>query len=94
MITRPDTNLFVSDTGFSVEVLGRTGLLYKEGDHVMNVGSEIEGPGGGMAIWARSIKAWRSPFEKDEVTPEVRERIIRNIGEVIAFCKRPLTVMR
>jgi hypothetical protein len=29
MITRPDTNFFVIDSGFSVDVLGRTGLLYE-----------------------------------------------------------------
>ncbi len=93
-ITRPDTNLFVSDSGFSVEVLGRTGVLYREGEHVMSVGSEVAAPGHGMAIWAKSIRAWRAPFDTEAITDEKRERIISNIAEVIAFCGQPLTVMR
>ena len=70
-ITRPEIDLFVSDSGFSVEALGRAGILYKEGDHVMNVGSEVAAPGHGMAIWANSIKAWQSPFDKAAFMPAV-----------------------
>ena len=93
-ITRPDTNLFVSDSGFSVEVLGRSGMLYREGERVMRVESEIGAPGSGMAIWAKSIKAWRAPFDKEPMTDEKRESIIRNISEAIAFTKQPFIVMR
>jgi hypothetical protein len=94
VITRPDTNLYVSDAGFSVEVLGRTGLLYKEGERVMNVGSEVGPPGLGLAVWAKTIRAWRAPYTNEPVTDEVRERILRNIAEVVAFAKQPLTIMR
>ena len=94
MITRPETNFYVSDAGFSVEVLGRTGMLYREGDHVMGIYSEVSVPGPGIAIWAKTIRAWNPPFEAEAVTDEKREAIIRNIGEVVVFCRQSLTVMR
>ena len=93
-ITRPDTNLFVSDRGFSVEVLGRTGMLYREGERVMHVSSEVNAPGHGMSIWAKSIRAWRAPFDAEAISDEQRESIINNIAEVIAFVNQPLDVMR
>ena len=93
-ITRSDTNLFVSDAGFSVEVLGRTGILYREGERVMRVASEVNAPGYGMSIWAKSIQAWRTPFDKEVISDEKRESIIDHIAEVVAFVKQPLTVMR
>ncbi|MCY2958978.1 MAG: hypothetical protein NTY35_02345 [Planctomycetota bacterium] len=94
VITRPEKNLFVSDAGFSVEVLGRTGMLYREGERVMKVGSEAGPPGMGMSIWATTIKAWRPPFDTEPISAEKREEIIRNIGEAIAFTQQPFTVMR
>ena len=94
MITRADTNHYVSDSGFSVEVLGRTGMLYQEGDHVMRIYSETSVPGDGIAIWVKTIRAWNPPYEAESVTDEKREAIIQNIGEVVAFCRQPLIVMR
>jgi hypothetical protein len=41
MFTIPRNNVIESDEGFSVEVLGRTGLLYTEGARSLQIDSEI-----------------------------------------------------
>ena len=45
-------NIVESSDGFSVEVLGRTGLLYREGDRKMFVDSEVLMGPSGMGIYS------------------------------------------
>ena len=75
----PRANLIQSDSGFSVEVLGRTGMRYVEGDHSMFVDSEVLAKPGAIALWRESIKRWDPPHDAEAVGPKDRSRIIENI---------------
>jgi hypothetical protein len=94
MITKVEGSGYVSDSGFSVEPLGRTGLWYREGERLMYVYCEINGPGMGISVWPKTIQAWKPPFDGENITEADRERILANIGEAIAFTKQPLVVIR
>lgn len=81
----PRPNVIQSDSGFSVEVLGRTGLLYSEGSRTMKIDSEIlQGPSG-LVVYTDSIVKWQSPHEVDEVDDACRDRIVGNIKDAFRF---------
>jgi len=61
MFTTPKPNLYVSSDGFSVEVLGRTGLCYCEGGKKMFVDSEVLTGDSGMVVYKSRIQKWDSP---------------------------------
>lgn len=76
----PRVNVIESDTGFSVEMLGRTGMEYREGDKIMFIESEIamtDVPT--VAIWKDSIRAWKPPQDKEQITETKRMEILKNI---------------
>lgn len=81
----PRVNVIESDAGFSVQVLGRTGLCYCEGERSMSVDSEVVmGPEGLMVI-ADSIRAWSPPHEKELIDEARRKRIVENIRAAFRF---------
>lgn len=81
----PRSNLIQSGSGFSVEVLGRTGLLYSEGPRTMKIDSEVlQGPSG-LIVYTDSIVKWQSPHEGDEVDDACRNKIVENIKEGFRF---------
>ena len=65
--SRPD--LYESSDGFSVEVLGRTGLRYREEGRQMFVDSEVLTGPSGMAVYKDTIQKWDPPYDN------VRSRI-------------------
>lgn len=67
------------DEGFSVQVIGRAGLLYREGERQLHVGSELLVGPTGQVIYTKSIKAWEPPFQQDEIDASKKEQIIDNI---------------
>lgn len=87
---RPD--LVVSSEGFSVEVLGRIGLRYREADRGMFIDSEwLVGPHG-MAMRAADINAWDRHHDREPVTADDRARILTNIRRAFAWKEWPLKV--
>ena len=86
MFHQPRPNLFESDD-FSVEVLGRNGILYKEGERTMLIGSEVLATGSpaGIAVWRKSIHNWRPPHEAEQIDEAKRVTIIENIRGAIRF---------
>jgi hypothetical protein len=78
-------NTVVSDEGFAVEVLGRTGIRYTEGDRVMHVDSEILVGQHGMTVFSPSIQKWEPPHEDDVVDDRVRARIVGNLRRAFEF---------
>jgi len=76
---RPNPNLIETGDGYSVEVLGRTGLRYIEGDRTIFVDSEILAAPDTIAVNAAGIKQWDPPHDADSVHDQDRERIIGNI---------------
>lgn len=85
MFHTPRPNVILSGSGFSVEVLGRTGLLYSEGTRRMKIDSEVvQGPSG-MIVYTDSMARWLPPHEADEVDHACRSRVVHNIEEAFRF---------
>ncbi|HMC26497.1 MAG TPA: Imm74 family immunity protein [Verrucomicrobiae bacterium] len=85
MFTSPRPNLYESSDGFSVEVLGRTGLRYREGARQMFVDSEVLTGPSGMGVYSSSIKRWDAPHENVPVTDFDRDRIVKDIRDAFRF---------
>ena len=81
----PRTNVVESDSGFSVEVLGRTGLLYREGGKSVRVDSEVQLGPSGMIVGASSIRHWDSPHEHLQIDDQTKRRIVENIQQAFRF---------
>ena len=67
---RGDT--YVSDEGWSVRVLGRTGLEYRRAERVMRIDSELLAHPHGAAVYTRSIRWWQPPHDDVPVTDAER----------------------
>ena len=74
MFTSPGPNLYESSDGFSVELLGRTGLRYGEASRQMFVDSEVLTGPSGMAVYKDTIRKWDSPNDSVPVTDSDRDR--------------------
>jgi hypothetical protein len=79
----PRTNVVESDTGISVEVLGRTGIRYGEGGRRCFVDSEVLAVPA-IAVWPSGIRRWDPPHEKEPLTDDDRSRILANIADAFA----------
>jgi hypothetical protein len=89
----PRVNVVESDGGFSIEVLGRTGMKYREGERSLFVDSEVLAPGKGIAISSKSIREWDPPHRALQISPEKRDAIINNIRQAMEFKNEPLEVL-
>ena len=87
MFKVPRVNVIESDDGFSVEVLGRTGLLYAEGSNKIHIDSEILASTSPteLVLWVDSIRAWDSPHDGEEIDETKRKVIIENIRSAFRF---------
>jgi hypothetical protein len=66
--------------GFSIEMLGRTGIQYRESDKRMLVESEIlmtDVPT--VAIWRDRIRSWAPPYEMEEISEQKQTEILKRI---------------
>ena len=73
-------NVIESDLGFSIEMLGRTGIKYRESDKTMFIESEIlmtDVPT--VAIWRDYIQSWASPHDKEQVSAQKQMEILKHI---------------
>jgi hypothetical protein len=93
MFVIPRANVIESDEGFSVEVLGRTGMKYREGDRSLSLYSEVLATGYGIAIWTRTISQWDPPHDGEPIGPEKKAVIVDNIKRAMEFRKAPLQIM-
>lgn len=89
MFTR-STNLITSDEGFSVRVLGRVGLEYREGDRSAFVDSEVLVVG--IMVRSGSLSHWDAPYESETITGGRKEKIINNICRAFAFAGEPVVL--
>lgn len=85
MFTIPRLNVIESDQGFSVEVLGRTGILYTEHGKRMKIDSELLMGPKAMVIYSYSISRWLPPHDCEAVDEKVRQRIMNNLMEAFRF---------
>lgn len=81
LFTSPRPNLYESSDGFSVEVLGRTGFRYREGDRQMFVDSELLTGLAGMAVYKDTMQKWDPPYDNIPVTDSDRDRVLKNIRD-------------
>jgi len=84
MFYEPRVNVIESDKGFSVEVLGRTGLLYREGSKVMRIDSEVLNSTT-IAVIKESVRGWDIPHEHEVIDDGERNRIMDNIIQAFDF---------
>jgi hypothetical protein len=85
MFKIPKTNVIESDEGFSVEVLGQTGVLYSEGERTLKVDSEVLAGPAGLVIYSDSITRWASPHDQETLDASRRKIIIENIQRAFRF---------
>lgn len=72
-------NLYRSPGGFSVEVLGRTGLRYREEGRSYFVDAEILAPPGGIMVYGSSVLHEVALATPVQVSEPIRERVLSNI---------------
>lgn len=89
--SEPEPNLIKSSAGFSVRVLGRTGMRYTEGERSVWIDSEVLAAPGAIAMFKESIRAWEGP-DPAEMGAAERERITGNIKRAFDACGYDLQV--
>ena len=85
MFVIPRPNVIQSSEGFSVEVLGLTGLLYTEGTRSLRVDSEVLGGKAGLMIYKESIKSWNPPYDAEVISEIERNTIMERIRNAFRF---------
>lgn len=89
--SEPEPNVIESSEGFSVRVLGRTGICYTEGAQSIWIDSEILVAPGAIAMLKEAIRFWEGP-EPEEVNEMDRDRIANNIKRAFEACGYELQV--
>lgn len=90
MFTIPRANVIECDEGFSVEVLGRAGLHYREPPREMFIDSEVLAGPSGLVVYSGTIRGWEPPYDKEVIGEDKRRQILDNIRR--AFCFRALQI--
>jgi hypothetical protein len=91
--SEPEPNVIESSAGFSVRVLGRTGMRYTEGSRSVGIDSEVGGTSApAIAMFKDSIRVWETPDFPEPVTGSDRDRIVANIRRAFDACGRELHV--
>jgi hypothetical protein len=83
--SEPDPNLIESSAGFSVRILGRTGMRYAEAGRSVWIDSEVLGKPRAVALFKDSIKTWEGD-NPGQVSDSDRDRIAVNIKCAFEFC--------
>jgi Immunity protein 74 len=73
----------MGDGGYSVEILGMTGLRYREEGRSIFMDSEMLAVGKKIGAYRNSVKAWDPPNEADLLDEQERSRIIENIRRAL-----------
>lgn len=82
--TRSGPSTYESSAGFSVEVLGRTGLRYSEGERTAFIDSEVLSQGYGIWIEGNSLTKWDQP-DGSPISATERDRILDNVKRAFDF---------
>lgn len=89
--SEPEPNVIESSAGFSVRVLGRTGMQYTEGKRSVWIDSEVLATPRAIAMFKETIRAWEGP-DPGEVSATERDRIAGNIKRAFDACCYDLQV--
>lgn len=79
----PRPNVYECSDGYAVEILGQTGLAYKEQGKCMFVDSEVLMPPAGILVYQGTIDRWQPPHDHQTLSPSDRARIVANILELL-----------
>ena len=91
--SEPESNVIESSAGFSVRMLGRTGMRYTEGCRSIEIDSEVGGASQPVvAMFKSSIRVWKTPDYPEPVTDSDRDRIVANIRRAFDACGRGLHI--
>jgi hypothetical protein len=85
MFSVPRTNVIESDAGYSVEVLGRTGIQYCENDRSMKIDSEVLMGPNAMVVYSYSFSSWLPPHQAELVDDATKARIAENLRAAFRF---------
>lgn len=85
MFTKSSPNTIVSDEGWQVKLLGRSGILYSESARSMKIDSEVLSGTAGLAVYSYSIQRWLPPNEQDALDDADKTRIIDNLRRAFHF---------
>ncbi|KPL89279.1 Imm74 family immunity protein [Ardenticatena maritima] len=84
MFTIPRPNVIQSSEGFTVEVVGRSRILYTEPGKKLFIDAELLAGPSGLVIYTDSINTWDAPTG-EKITEEEKHRIIENIRKAFRF---------
>jgi Immunity protein 74 len=90
--SEPEPNVIDSSAGFSVKVLGRNGMRYREGRKSVWMNSEVLSKPRAMLLYKNSIKNWESPDDQVQLNDDERNRIVENIKRAFEACGYELQV--
>ena len=82
MFTIPRVNVIKSDEGFSIEVLGMTGLKYTQNGKSLRINSEILRGHPDIMIDTKSIVKWETG---EAINISLRKQIIDNLSRAFKF---------
>jgi len=89
--SEPEPNVIQGSAGFSINVLGRTGLRYTEGGRSVWIDSEVLAEPRAMALFKDSIRLWEGEGA-GPVSAADRDRIASNVKRVFEFCGYELQI--
>ena len=89
--SEPEPNVITSSRGFSVRVLGRTGMRYTESNNSVLIDSEVLARPDAIALFKDSIKTWEGN-DAHPIALDDRERIAANIKRAFEACGYELEV--
>jgi hypothetical protein len=84
MLSHSGPNQIVSSDGFSVRVLGRTGIEYQEEARIAFIDSEVLASPG-MVIYKDSISGWRPPHEHEVIPNDKKVEILDRVVSCLHF---------
>jgi hypothetical protein len=87
----PEPNVIESTEGFSVKVLGQTGMRYTEGTRSVWIDSEVLAKPRAIAMLKETIRFWEGP-EPEEISEKERDRIANNVKRAFEACGYELQV--
>jgi hypothetical protein len=85
MFKKTGPNAASSSLGFSVSLVGRSRIVYTEGDKTLNVSAEMLVGDVDFIIYAETVRRWEPPFDSEVISADEMKRIMDNIGAAFDF---------
>jgi hypothetical protein len=93
ILSTPRADLIKSDTGFSVEVIGRSCVRYCQDDRSLNIECEPAVEPTGLIIYPGSIRSWSPPYADDPIDSETKASIVENVRAAFRFAGFEIDVL-